>query len=359
MPTAAEFAQLSIWPHFTGFMSMMGSGAIIFEVLSNKEKRSQVMFRLLLAMSISDFNTSFWYFLSTWAVPSENTNLYQANGTDASCTAQGFFVQLGIATPLYNFALSFYYLLLIRYRLDETDMARKEKWFHVFPCTWALVTSFSALGLNLLNNANLWCWIAPYPLSCKGSYRNNGVNDCIRGNNAWIFRWVFFYAPLWAAIFFSMIAMFLTYDTVRKQEKKVSKYAFTTKKDKNRGSTAYFNSKSSAQSQGEDKDQDEAKNGEEGDKKEGDTSGDGEPREEFKENEKKSKLSFMKKKKSKKADKTEEDEERSRASYSKRVAKQALWYLSAFYLSWLPATLTRLIQTISGKTYFPDRKSVV
>merc|ERR1719464_908913 len=70
-------------------------------------------------MSISDFNTSFWYFLSTWAVPSENTNLYQANGTDASCTAQGFFVQLGIATPLYNFALSFYYLLLIRYRLDE------------------------------------------------------------------------------------------------------------------------------------------------------------------------------------------------------------------------------------------------
>jgi len=255
---------------------MICSGLIIFEVLRDKVKRNKVYHRLLLAMSISDLNTSFWYTLSTWPIPSETSNVYAPLGTRGSCVAQGFFVQLGIATPIFNAMLSIYYLLIIRYGWKEKDIKKVEKVFYFIPIVFALVTAFSALGLELLNNANLWCWIAPYPLSCKGSYRNNGINDCERGNNAWIFRWAFFYAPLWFIIIISMIAMFLTYFSVRKTELQSVKWTKSIKLQK-------------AQA----------------------------------------------------------------LRHSKQVLKQAFFYLMAFYFSWLAATLTRLIQTINGKSYFP------
>lgn len=255
---------------------MICSGLIIFEVLRDQRKRKKVYHRLLLAMSISDLNTSFWYSLSTWPIPSETSNVYAPLGTQGSCVTQGFFVQLGIATPIFNGMLSIYYLLMIRYGWKEKDIKKVELVFYLIPIIFALGTAFSALGLELLNNANLWCWIAPYPLSCKGSYRNNGINDCIRGNNAWIYRWAFFYAPLWFVIMVSMIAMLLTFFAVKKTETKSMRWSVAHRLREARG-----------------------------------------------------------------------------LQQSKQVLKQAFFYLMAFYFSWLAATLTRLIQTINGKSYFP------
>ena len=157
--TEIQQKHLSIWPHFTGFLSMIGSGLIIFEVLRDPKKRRKVYHRLLLAMSICDFNTSFWYFLGTWPIPRGTSNVFAASGTQASCTAQGFFIQFGIATPIYNAALSFYYLLIIRYQWKEKRMKTTEKYLHALPLLWATSTSFAALGLATLGDDNLWCWI--------------------------------------------------------------------------------------------------------------------------------------------------------------------------------------------------------
>jgi hypothetical protein len=241
-------------------------------------------------MSICDFNTSFWYFLSTWPIPRGTANVFAPSGTTASCTAQGFFIQFGIATPLYNAALALYYLLIIRYQWKEKRMKKAEKYLHSVPLLWASGTSLAALGLTLLNNANLWCWIASVPLGCKGSHRNNGVNDCERGNNQNIYRWAFFYGPLWAAIFLSGVAMLLTYMAVVQTEKASSKWKSVT--------TATYEPTNSAQR--------------------------------------------------KKREKEESDRK-----HSKQVSSQALYYLLAFFFSWTPATLTRFIQTIWSKTYYP------
>ena len=169
-------------------------------------------------------------------------------------------------------------------------MKKAERYLLAVPLVWASGTSLAALGMTLLNNANLWCWISSVPLGCKGSLRNDGVNDCERGNNQWIYRWIFFYGPLWAAILLSGVSMLLTYLSVAQTEKASSKW-------KNNDTFKY------------------------------------EPTD-----------SALRKKKEK---------EESDRKHSKQVSSQAFYYLMAFFFSWTPATLTRLIQMVWFRTYYP------
>lgn len=291
--THTQQVHLSIWPHFTGPLSMVGSGLIICEVLRDPKKRRKVYHRLLLAMSICDLNTSLWYSLSTVAIPRGTENVYAPSGTRGTCTAQGFFIQFGIATPLYNAALAIYYLLIVRYQWKEQRIRKAEKALHAAPLAWAAATSLASLGMTLLNNANLWCWIASVPLGCTGSRRNGGVNDCERGDNAWIYRWAFFYGPLWFAIALSGVAMVMTWGVVRKTEAQTDKRRIAL--EVSPGGTA-------------DEDDGEAEN---------------------------------------------RSRNQQRGKRSRQVATQAFFYMLAFFLSWTPATLTRFIQMVWGKTYYP------
>jgi hypothetical protein len=86
----------------------------------------------------------------------------------------------------------------------------------------AMGTALTAVGLDLFNNANLWCWIAPYPLNCMESFRLEDTNDdeeaelenpnpCLRGDNAFIYRWAFYFGPLWLCILIAMVTMLLVY----------------------------------------------------------------------------------------------------------------------------------------------------
>jgi hypothetical protein len=76
----------------------------------------------------------------------------------------GFFVQFGIASPIYNLALAIYYLLVVRYRWTEGRLkGNAEKVFHCVPLLFAASTSFTSLGMGMYNNANLvsqrnMCW---------------------------------------------------------------------------------------------------------------------------------------------------------------------------------------------------------
>ena len=45
-------------------------------------------------------------FMSTWPIPKENVDVYDPRGTVQTCSAQGFFIQANIASPIYNFCLS-------------------------------------------------------------------------------------------------------------------------------------------------------------------------------------------------------------------------------------------------------------
>jgi len=68
----------------------------------------------------------------------------------------------------------------------------------------------------------VWCWIAAYPPTCKNEEGTHGPDwPCERGENAWLFRWTFFYAPLWFIIAAITVMMIILTRAVRREEKQV------------------------------------------------------------------------------------------------------------------------------------------
>lgn len=193
---------LALTPKISSVFSLAGSAWVVAEVCTCQQKRTHPYHRLLLAMSAYDAAESVWNFMSTWPVPaSTSTNQVWAVGNTQTCTAQGFFLTISVAVPIYNALLSFYYMLVINHNVSDRTLRRYlEPAIHVTAFIWAFGTAIASIVLELYNNANLWCWIAPYPSNCLDSWRYGAEGNCIRGDNAWIYRWAFYFAPLWFCI---------------------------------------------------------------------------------------------------------------------------------------------------------------
>lgn len=203
----AQRKALALLPKPMGVVSIFCSSLIVFSVLRDAKKRARIYHRLLLGISLLDICNSFWFLVSTWPIQRESGAMY-AIGNDATCVTQGFFIQAGIATSFYSVSLATYYLLVLRFGWSESKVRRLEPFMHAIPFVWGLGTATIAIPLKLYNNANLWCWIAPYPAGCTG-------DDCIRGVNADYYRWAFFYGPLWVNIIIVTAAMILVFVHVR------------------------------------------------------------------------------------------------------------------------------------------------
>ena len=194
---------LAIVPKFSSILSLFGSCWIVVEVITENEnprrrKRFHPYHRLLFAMSVYDILESVWNFASTWPIPEGTEDVWQPIGTQQTCSAQGFFLTLSVAVPIYNAMLALYYLLVINYNVRDHVL---KKWvepsMHLVAMLWAFGTAIYSAASGLINNANLWCWIAPLPAGCKDSWRYGEEANCVRGDNAWIYRWAFYFAPLW------------------------------------------------------------------------------------------------------------------------------------------------------------------
>lgn len=154
--TTEEQRVLSIIPHVTGLFSIGGSGTIIWTVLRDRKKWAKPYYRLLLAMSISDLFASVAFGLSTWPIPKGTDDVHAPLGNVGTCTAQGFFVQAGIASPMYNFMLSLYFILQVKYGMTEAQIRKRaEGIMHGVAIGFSLGTSFLCLGLGLFNESLL------------------------------------------------------------------------------------------------------------------------------------------------------------------------------------------------------------
>lgn len=72
--------------------------------------------QIILGVSLFDILGAIAWILSTLPIPKEYENgtpsfIYGAEGNDATCTAQGFLVQLSFTAVFYNISLSAYYFL--------------------------------------------------------------------------------------------------------------------------------------------------------------------------------------------------------------------------------------------------------
>jgi len=210
---------LSIVPHVAGGLSILGSFFIMYDVLSDRKKRRSTYHRLLFGMGAYDFVSSFATSLSTVPMPSASGDL--SMGNIATCTLQGMFVHINIASPLYNFMLCIYFLLMVTFRWTKDRIKRKvEIWLHGFVFFWVVSTDLVVIIQDGFNDSSLWCWINTSPKGCH----MQPSDECERCPHCEYYRWAFFFGPLWIAAFGSIVAMWMLVHSVRKIEEKVAKY---------------------------------------------------------------------------------------------------------------------------------------
>jgi len=232
----AQLTALAVIPKISGLSSIVGSAWIVFEVVKDPTKLKKTYHRLVFMMSACNFFVSFAKAYSTWPVPAtkENENVNGAIGNVSDCTIQGFFVQLGnTIVPMYNIALSIYFLLVIKYNYSNKRTRDIEWMMHAacFGTAFALSIVGLVPGLDLYNydqfgggSEVMWCSMSSYPSGCLSSYENNGVTTCERGNNAALYELGLFYAPLWSMILLSAIIMIQLYRFVQQQEHRTPKW---------------------------------------------------------------------------------------------------------------------------------------
>jgi len=222
---------LALIPKFTGFLSLVGSLFVIYDIVRRNSrngssmtvgvmtigvKRKNTLFhRIMLGLSFFDSMASIVNVLSTWPTPSDQGDVvFGAFGNTTTCTIQGFFNEFGnITTPLYSASLCVWYLLFLKYGWREKECEGAEYMFHVIPITVGFCMAVIGLPLNLYNNSGFLCWYAPYPAGCDKAV----PHTCTRGEYAGVFRWIH-YGIVWSSIAFVTYAMASIYFAVRLQE---------------------------------------------------------------------------------------------------------------------------------------------
>jgi hypothetical protein len=202
MWTRGQRTILALTPKFSSVLTFLGSSWVITEVVTSKQKMSHPYHRLLLMMSVYDATEAIGNFMSTWPIPPETTyGQVWAAGNQQACSTQGFVLMLAIAVPIYNAMLALYYMLVINHNVTDRSLRLYfEPFVHAVAFAWAFGTAITAAVMGMYNNSNLWCWIAPLPHDCLDSWRYGKQGNCVRGDNAWIYRWAFYFAPLWLCI---------------------------------------------------------------------------------------------------------------------------------------------------------------
>jgi hypothetical protein len=221
----------ALCPKFTAMASVVGSSLILRDVVRRRKNRSDDLstrHRLLAGMSVCDIMSSSALFLTSWPVPANLPLGYFTVwnvGTAQTCTAQGFFIQLGSGAVIYNACLALYYLLVIRYGWkDEYIAKRVEPWMHFIAVAFALSTGVAGLALDLFNPFGISCTITAYPRFCTQSYENRGPTTCIRGDNARIYQGVFWLGPICCVVVWLAVSMFLVYLKIRTIERGSSQF---------------------------------------------------------------------------------------------------------------------------------------
>lgn len=233
----AQLKALDIISKIAAAFSLIGSGYIIYDIVwKHKKQRKLTRNRILLALSTVDFCSSLWVFIGSWATPDFYRFLQPAaSGNTQTCTVQGFFLQMGMATPWYNASLALHFLLSMHYGHggQRRRLESMAPLFWILPFIFGLGTAIAGLSLDVFNyNPFLGlCWIAAHPITCDESLNlkvtRNVQNKipCKRGEDAHIYRWAFGYVPLWTAFAFMVVAFVLVFRCVRKHELKMRRWS--------------------------------------------------------------------------------------------------------------------------------------
>eukprot|EP00550_Attheya_septentrionalis_P002410 CAMPEP_0198280698 /NCGR_PEP_ID=MMETSP1449-20131203/727_1 /TAXON_ID=420275 /ORGANISM="Attheya septentrionalis, Strain CCMP2084" /LENGTH=1194 /DNA_ID=CAMNT_0043976127 /DNA_START=257 /DNA_END=3841 /DNA_ORIENTATION=+ len=152
--TQTKRSVLAWLPRCMAFLSFVGSTLIIVDISRDDRKLKKTFGQLMILLSVFDIMGSVAYAFTTLPIPEEDF-IYGAKGTAGTCTAQGFFIQIGMIAAYLNAALSVNYLLMLKYGWSESKMLKIRPWLFGIPVVIGLVFAFA--GLPYYDNVILWC----------------------------------------------------------------------------------------------------------------------------------------------------------------------------------------------------------
>ena len=124
----------------------------------------------MLGMSCFDVVNCIAWIFSTAPIPvydenGERNNIYGATGSNGTCVAQGFFLQLGVTSIFFNISLSIHYFLVIVKGWKARRLQSARVWLLLPPIVAGFSLSFG--GLPLYINVIYGCYIPPKPLASE------------------------------------------------------------------------------------------------------------------------------------------------------------------------------------------------
>lgn len=202
-------------------LSIVGSSVIIYRFIHCKSWNKPYE-RLVAGLSLSDLFLSIGIVITPFALRTKNSRV---------CSYDGLIKHVGVAGPLYNSALSFYYWIMIVHGTKEKRMAKfYEPFMHVIVWAFAAASGISGLLLRAYNPSleTDLCWIVAVPEDC------NGTDIPCVGATHLVTKWltiVTVYVPL-LLVFVSLIVNNLwIYFHVKKAERNARRYEFRESTD--------------------------------------------------------------------------------------------------------------------------------
>jgi flagellar basal body-associated protein FliL len=217
---------LSVVQRFAGALSLLG-GLYIFWKAWNK--RHSAFERIMIGLS---FHTMLWGIYHLWgtaAIPAGTPGVYGARGTIATCSVQGFLLQVSMVVPLYYVFLSLYSWVVVLHgnHCDDSRYVRIEKYIHIGVHFFPIASAIYLVAIESFNPTkwNMHCWIASVPQGCG---KLSGI-ECTRGpQRTNLILWVFGGLPaLFFLLFPTAVMVTLTFCVYKKQTKATAAAATT------------------------------------------------------------------------------------------------------------------------------------
>jgi hypothetical protein len=210
LPSERQLNVILYLPAVAGTLSLVGSSLILVTIFRNRKdndrrrndirlavnhhrnpvsrarskgQTSEAYHRIMIAMSVYDIvYTLFSSMFGATFKPEHSLTQTEGrgHGTQFTCTLQGFFIQWGFGAFAYGAWLSVYYVLTIRYNVQEAFFCRYiEPIIHSSVFAVYFGTALAASILGLMNpTGHGTCWIVPFPLLCSSF-----AIPCMRGQH--------------------------------------------------------------------------------------------------------------------------------------------------------------------------------
>mmetsp|Transcript_31937 Transcript_31937/g.52706 ORF Transcript_31937/g.52706 Transcript_31937/m.52706 type:complete len:581 (-) Transcript_31937:1311-3053(-) len=204
-------------------LSILGALLVIQDTLRSPTRRKSLFNWIVSIMALFDIIYSVAIALGDIPRPSGDVlGSRGERGNNATCKAQGWFIQWGGMTSLFfNASLSTYYILVIVYNSRGTRLLKLRKWLIGIPLLLGLI--IACASLPFISSSIQGCHIPPPSSSLHQTANFEGASS------SWGPYLGLYIIPAFLVIIFTTFVMLRVYLHVRKINMKAQKWRFNAK----------------------------------------------------------------------------------------------------------------------------------